>query len=110
MQRTVGGGSKGGGVVGGCRFLLSTPSVHIKILRVERMSSAVHVVGLNQRAIVLCPGWVSPDTSVFNFPAMMTFAHVKVGSWIFRPPVLPPAPSTIPLCIFDNYFWFRNPR
>jgi hypothetical protein len=46
MQRTVGGGSKGGGVVGGCRFLLSTPSVHIKILRVERMSSAVHVVGL----------------------------------------------------------------
>ena len=48
MQRTVGGGSKGGGVVGGCRFLLSTPSVHIKVLRVERMSSAVHVVGLSQ--------------------------------------------------------------
>ena len=43
MQRTVGGGSKGGGVVGGCRFLLSTPSVHIKssFVRVERMSSAV---------------------------------------------------------------------
>ena len=38
MQRTVGGGSKGGGVVGGCRFLLSTPSVHIKssFVRVEK--------------------------------------------------------------------------
>jgi len=53
MQRTVGGGSKGGGVVGGCRFLLSTPSVHIKVLRVERMSSAVHVVGLSQSVEVI---------------------------------------------------------
>ena len=53
MQRTVGGGSKGGGVVGGCRFLLSTPSVHIKVLRVERMSSAVHVVGLNQSVEII---------------------------------------------------------
>ena len=55
MQRTVGGGSKGGGVVGGCRFLLSTPSVHIKssFVRVERMSSAVHVVGLNQSVEII---------------------------------------------------------
>ena len=76
MQRTVGGGSKGGGVVGGCRFLLSTPSVHIKssFVRVERMSSAVHVVGL-PKSVLGVIFIVSPDTSVFNFLLMMTFAH-----------------------------------
>ena len=73
MQRTVGGGSKGGGVVGGCRFLLSTPSVHIKVLRVERMSSAVHVVGLSQS--VSCLVFHPIIRSVFNFPMDLTFAH-----------------------------------
>ena len=39
MQRAVGSGPKGGGVVG-CCFLLSTPSVHIKVpfVRVARVS------------------------------------------------------------------------
>ena len=75
MQRTVGGGSKGGGVVGGCRFLLSTPSVHIKssFVRVERMSSAVHVVGLSQS--VSCLVFHPIIRSVFNFPMDLTFAH-----------------------------------
>jgi hypothetical protein len=75
MQRTVGGGSKGGGVVGGCRFLLSTPSVHIKssFVRVERMSSAVPRCWSEPKCVVFNRGvLVSPDTSVFNSPCSMT--------------------------------------